>query len=501
MSISIQTNVNSVVAQENLRVTNEFQSKTIERLTSGYRINSSGDDAAGLAVANKFRSDIAELAQGVRNANDGLSQLQIVDSGLNNVSKILDRLKTLATQSASSTFTGDRTILNNEYQSLLTEINRQAANIGLGSGTEAAASRNNKAISVYIGGGSAQANSQIGIDLSATTDRVNSTSLGVDVTNVGGTGLQVTIGAVDLSAATAILTASSQTFNIATTTGTVSVAVAGGSAGILGSDVITQLNNGVLGMGITFSANATTGYLQAVSTNSFAVSADASVGAGTAANATLTAANSILNTAKYNIDLGTTLGIYTAAITLTITPAGGSAIAVVLSAGSTLEPIITSLKSQLAGSGVDVVRLTDATTTEIMLQSSADFTIVRGADLNTTGFGGLASGATGTVTDMVAGSDATSDALTALAAIATAVSRLGTLQGKVGTGQNKLAYSIQLAQSQLSGYAAAESRIRDADVAVEAANLTKVQVLTQASIAAMAQANSAPQQVLALLRG
>ena len=93
MAISIQTNVNSVVAQENLRVTNEFQGKTIERLTSGYRINSSGDDAAGLAVANKFRSDIAELSQGVRNANDGLSQLQIVDSGLNNISKILDRAK------------------------------------------------------------------------------------------------------------------------------------------------------------------------------------------------------------------------------------------------------------------------------------------------------------------------------------------------------------------------------------------------------------------------
>src|ERR1700754_4710905 len=104
MSLSIQTNVNSLVAQENLRVNSEFQSMTIQRLTSGYRINSSGDDAAGLAVANKFRSDVAELSQGVRNANDGISTLQIVDGGLNNISKTLDRLKTLATQSASGTF-------------------------------------------------------------------------------------------------------------------------------------------------------------------------------------------------------------------------------------------------------------------------------------------------------------------------------------------------------------------------------------------------------------
>src|ERR1035437_2593275 len=100
--ISVQTNLNSLLAQENLRVNNEFQSRTIQRLTSGYRINSSGDDAAGLAVANQFRSSTAELNQGVRNANDGISQLQIIDGGLSNISNMLDRLKTLATQSASA---------------------------------------------------------------------------------------------------------------------------------------------------------------------------------------------------------------------------------------------------------------------------------------------------------------------------------------------------------------------------------------------------------------
>ena len=81
------------------------------------------------------------------------------------------------------------------------------------------------------------------------------------------------------------------------------------------------------------------------------------------------------------------------------------------------------------------------------------------------------------------------------------MSYLGKVQGVVGTGQNQLQYAIQLAQSQVSSYSAAESRIRDADVAAEAANLTKAQVLQQASIAAMAQANSAPMAILALLRG
>ena len=114
MSLSIQTNVASLVAQNNIRVNGNFQSQTIQKLSSGYRINSSADDAAGLAVANKFRGDTAELAQGVQNANSGIASLQIVDGGLNNVSNILDRLRTLATESASATFTGDRGTLNGD---------------------------------------------------------------------------------------------------------------------------------------------------------------------------------------------------------------------------------------------------------------------------------------------------------------------------------------------------------------------------------------------------
>src|SRR5277367_6689071 len=131
MGLSIQTNVTSLIAQENLRTNTAFQNNTIQQLTSGYRINSSGDDAAGLAVANQYRAQIAELQQGVLNASNGTSTLQIVDGGLNNISTILDRLETLATESASATFAGNRNTLNEEYQSLTQEITRQANNIGL----------------------------------------------------------------------------------------------------------------------------------------------------------------------------------------------------------------------------------------------------------------------------------------------------------------------------------------------------------------------------------
>src|ERR1700733_13048026 len=147
--ISIQTNVASMIAQENLQTNTNFQNNTIEQLTSGYRINNSGDDAAGLAVANQYRSQTAELTQGVLNANDGISTLQIIDGGLSNISQMLDRLNTLATESASQTFTGDRQTLNNEYQATLSEIDRQANNVGLGNTNTS----NITNLGVYIGSG------------------------------------------------------------------------------------------------------------------------------------------------------------------------------------------------------------------------------------------------------------------------------------------------------------------------------------------------------------
>jgi flagellin len=173
--ISLQTNVNSLVAQQNLSVNSSFQSKTIQQLTSGYRINQSGDDAAGLAVANKFRSTIAELTQGVANGNDATAQLQIMDGGMNNISLILDRLKTLATQSASGTFTGSRTVLNAEFQNALSEIDRQAQSIGLNTGGLFA-----KNLDVFLGAGSGSTSLQNGIvTLGLTASAVDSQSLGM----------------------------------------------------------------------------------------------------------------------------------------------------------------------------------------------------------------------------------------------------------------------------------------------------------------------------------
>src|SRR3954469_398024 len=126
-NFSVVNNLGSVNAQAHLAATNLGLNKALTRLSSGLRINSSGDDAAGLAVANGYRSNVAVLHQGMRNANDGLSVLQIQDGALNNISNLLDRLSTLATQSASSSSSVDRTTLDAEFQDVLAEIDRESS--------------------------------------------------------------------------------------------------------------------------------------------------------------------------------------------------------------------------------------------------------------------------------------------------------------------------------------------------------------------------------------
>jgi flagellin len=131
-SFSVVSNIASQNAQANLFGTQLGLNKALTRLSSGLRINMSGDDAAGLAVANSYRSDIAVVNQGIRNANDGLSTLQIKDGALNNISTLLDRLSTLASQSASgSTTDASRATLQQEADSVVAEIAREATVAGL----------------------------------------------------------------------------------------------------------------------------------------------------------------------------------------------------------------------------------------------------------------------------------------------------------------------------------------------------------------------------------
>jgi flagellin len=509
--ISLVTNVDSLISQQNLRVNEQFQSQTIQQLTSGYRINSSADDAAGLAVANAYRNNIAELNQGVRNANDGVSQLQIIDGGMSNISQILDRMKTLATESSSTTFTGDRTTLNNEFQSLVQEINRQAANIGMSAGGQY-----NTILNVYIGGGGkTQGNSLVSVDLSGASNQVDSNALGVASSSLLASG--TIMGSIDLNSTAnqTILAGAGATqvftFNVAGGT-SFTATVTGQAGGITVGDAVQQLNTVLSQHGLSASVDSTTGFLMISSSVAFTASA----GAASAGNGLVASSDTAVNTAMYRVDQGSTTkpvnpfaGVASGDMEELTFTSGGSSITVDLTnanAGS-VGTALQTLNTQLAALGISAVKGTGG---DIEFQSASSFTVAKdhhGDSDGTTGAGAGVFAATNGGSAIsedgsapsVSGS-ATGNSLNALIAVTDAVATLGLVQGKVGAGENMLNYAINLAQSQISSFSSAQSQIRDADVAAEAANLTKAQVLQQSSIAAMAQANAEPQAILALLQ-
>ena len=134
-SFSVVNNIASANAQANLNVSQMGLQKAIGRLSSGFRLNTSGDDSAGLAVANKYRNDQAIYNQGIRNANDGLSKLQVKDGALANIGQLLDRMATLATQASNAASDADISKLSSEYNSVASEIDREAAVAGMTAST------------------------------------------------------------------------------------------------------------------------------------------------------------------------------------------------------------------------------------------------------------------------------------------------------------------------------------------------------------------------------
>jgi flagellin len=127
MSLRIATNVQSLSAQRFLNVNHEAQNRTLERLASGSRINHAGDDAAGLAISDKLRANIRSMQQAVRNANDGISLVQVAEGSMNEISNILVRVRELSIQAASDTISDtERAFVDKEVQQLKSEIDRIA---------------------------------------------------------------------------------------------------------------------------------------------------------------------------------------------------------------------------------------------------------------------------------------------------------------------------------------------------------------------------------------
>jgi flagellin len=429
-------------------------------------------------------------------------------------------MKTLATESATSTFTGNRTTLNNEYQGLVSEITRQASDIQLNAGGNL-----NKALSVYIGGGrtSTQSGSSlININLAGSANAVDAASLNLTGTTVigGGSSFNNTNTVTNLNNANALFLTGSgtETFtigysNAAGNVATQNVTVTGTGPGLTGSALVSQLNTNIANAGLTgiTAQIGSNGDLQFAGGNLLTVAANTASGSGIVSTGA-----TLLNGANYQstgtlvpFTAGTGVGATATTQTLSVT-VGTSNYGIQLSsattgttAADTAADAVASLNAQLKGSGVYATNVNNTVT----LQSTSAFSVATtndtpGAGATTVGTGSLfgTADAAQVVGNPTTSASATGNAQNAITAINAAVTALGLVQGAVGAGENTLNYAISLAQSQVTNFSAAESQIKDADIAAQAANLTKAQVLQQASIAAMAQANSSPQAVLKLLQ-
>jgi len=179
MSFSINTNIASLQAQNSLNSTSMNLQKTLGRLSSGLKINSSADDAAGLAVANRNMLDNSALQVGISSATDANSQLQVEDGAMTNISSLLDRALTLASQAASDTFQGSRSTLDNEFQTVMAEITRTAGAAGVQTGSASLASR-----SVFVGNTQTNTSASVTYVSFALTTAVDAQGLGISTQSI-----------------------------------------------------------------------------------------------------------------------------------------------------------------------------------------------------------------------------------------------------------------------------------------------------------------------------
>jgi flagellin len=499
MAQVINTNILSQIAQNNLNQSQGTLQTSLERLSSGLRINSASDDAAGLAIAERFTSQVRGLAQAQRNANDGISLAQTAEGALQQTSENLQRIRELSLQSANSTNSAsDREALQAEVNQLKQEISRVAntttfngLNILDGTFTEQ---------QFQVG---ANANETIGISI----DGARATDLGVfEVSDVNQTANQGTGSAAGAAASLpGSNTVAAQNLQISTGDGaTETVSVSGGDS----AATIAAAVNGVQGTtGVSAEATneVTLGNLSADGTVSFTLSSSAGGSASISAAVTTGDLSSLAD--AINDEAGTT-GI-TAEVggdtsTITLTDAEGNDINVEDFAS-------TTGSSTIDATGLDgnAETLTDGGADSTVVAGNVEFSSAEAFSVQSSvavGSGSVVNVAAttdvaATETDLTSVDISTvSGANDAIGLVDSALQQVNSLRADLGAIQNRFESTISNLSATEENATSARSRIQDADFAAETAALTRAQVLQQAGISALSQANSQPQNVLALLQ-
>lgn len=476
MALGINTNISALIAQRNVSGTSDHLQTAIQRLSSGLRINSARDDAAGLAISQRMTSQVMGLNRAALNANDGISLAQTAEGALGQVSSNLQRIRELAVQSANGTnSSSDRSALDGEVQQLLSEIDRVAQ----------ATKFNSIAL---IDGTFTSQKFQIGADTgdvntvtitSISSSRLSALGLGsLGQASVSGYGGATALAAGDLTINGDAIRATNTTDDVYSTTNKDMSAIAKAAAINASSSAtgVTATANAATAAGVTTSSSAVSGtiVINGITTATIAGSGTTLTSLANAANA-INAISGQTGVVAVNTNNATTGVLLTAADGRNIT----------LSYTGTL----TSGTSGVAAAATYYGGVT--------LQSS-NAIVVAGS---TPGNAGLTAGTyspSGSTTSNVLTVSAANSTITAIDA---AITTVNSSRASLGAYQNRFSSAVASLQTTAENLTAARSRVMDADFAAETAALTRASIAQQAGVAMLAQANALPQQVLALLRG
>jgi len=490
----INSNIASLTAQRNLNMSQSSLNTSLERLSSGMRINSAKDDAAGLAISERMTSQIRGLNQASRNANDGISLAQTAEGAMGEIGNNLQRIRELAIQSANATNSAsDRASLQAEVTQLTSEITRVASSTQFNGLNLLDGSFSSQSFQV-----GASANQTI--DIAQISD-ARSTALGNNTLVMSGTKIDMPIAGTVANTAPAQTITADATVLLSTNLGS----TATGDISIAATDsaetIANKINNAAANIGITAKAetSATLGTISAAGSVAFSLNGTLVTGSvsDTSDLTDLAAAiNGRQGTTGITASFATagdkseiTLTDKTGAdVTLTgfTNSAGGTAV-VDASSGAAAAVTLTS------GAATDSARLVGNVTL-----STADGQI---AVANQAGAGELFDVSTSTFNALSTVDISTADgSQTAIDIVDAALSQVNSNRGSLGAVQNRFISTIANLQTTSENLSAARSRIQDADFATETANMTRGQILQQAGVAILAQANSLPNNVLSLLR-
>ncbi len=503
----INTNVSSINAQRNLNKSQGSLQTSLQRLSSGLRINGAKDDAAGLAISNRFTTQIRGLNVAVRNANDGISFAQTTESALDEITTSLQRIRDLAVQSANDTNSAaDRQSLQEEVDQLVSEIDRIAKTTTFNGSKVADGSISS--LSFQIGANAGETVDVKGVDAKASALGSQPGAVQSEASSIAASaastlaGFTITVGTG--GSTVDVLSATNGGEIVGASLGALKDPTAVGYGSGVAKDLAARINElrdeGLKGMdGVYASAKTTYNYSDIATT---VAAASAYVGDGTLANGDLE-----IN----GVDIGP--------VTIQEKDADGSLVNAINSKSD-----VTGVKASVDENGLLQLEAEDGRDIVVNTANSAADIIFDGGDATavatlTDSFkaGTLTVSAQDTITlgsmtgtgdtsnVQAVGTVANADITTVEASnitmdtVDSALAQVDSFRAELGAIQNRFESTIRNLSAVSESLSAANSRIKDADFAQETANLSKNQVLQQAGISVLAQANALPQQALSLL--